>query len=414
MTIEGPESAVAGLSEVATEPVSVERATTLVREAVALDLPDSGVRLAGGGGTAVVTVTVSADTTERTIGPVPIAVRGAPGGAATPAPTTATVTVQGASNVVEALTPADILLYVEAGTASRDKPVRAESSPRYVVTLDLTDRGPAGRPGEALTRVIPIMATLFGTDGIRGEAGTPPLDPETIARVGAALVRVHGGAGRRVLIGRDTRESGTWIESALTRGLAGDGAEVDSAGVVPTPAIAYLIKAGGFDLGVVISASHNPYRDNGIKVFSGAGEKFTEAEERAVEAMVADGSWSPAASDAQARPRPDLVDRYLTHLRRVFPDAGPPPRLAPRRRLRQRRHQRTRPRRCFAISGSTSRPSGWTPTGATSTRAAGPRRWKPSRRGCRRPGPGSAWPSTATAIARCSSITAAVGSTATR
>ena len=85
VTIEGPESAVAGLSEVATEPVSVERATTLVREAVALDLPDSGVRLAGGGGTAVVTVTVSADTTERTIGPVPIAVRGAPGGAAIPA-----------------------------------------------------------------------------------------------------------------------------------------------------------------------------------------------------------------------------------------------------------------------------------------------------------------------------------------
>ena len=149
VTIEGPESAVAGLSEVTTEPVSVERATTLVREAVALDLPDSGVRLAGGGGTAVVTVTVSADTAERTIGPVPIAVRGAPGGAATPA--TATVTVQGASSVVEALTPADILLYVEAGTASRNKPVRAESSSRYVGTLDLTDRGPAGRPGEALT-----------------------------------------------------------------------------------------------------------------------------------------------------------------------------------------------------------------------------------------------------------------------
>ena len=166
------------------------------------------------------------------------------------------------------------------------------------------------------------MATLFGTDGIRGEAGTPPLDPATITRVGAALVRVHGGASRKVLIGRDTRESGPWIESALTRGLASEGAEVDSAGVVPTPAIAYLTKAGDFDLGVVISASHNPYRDNGIKVFSGAGEKFTEAEERAVEALVADGSWSPAASDAQARPRPDLVDRYLTHLRRVLPDAG--------------------------------------------------------------------------------------------
>jgi YbbR domain-containing protein len=131
VTIVGPESAVAGLSEVPTEPVSVERATTLVREAVALDVPDTGVRLEGGGGTAVVTVTVSADTTERTIGPVPIAVRGAPGGVAMPA--TATVVVQGASAVVASLTPADILLFVEAGTASRDKAVRAESSAQFVV-----------------------------------------------------------------------------------------------------------------------------------------------------------------------------------------------------------------------------------------------------------------------------------------
>src|SRR5262245_55295884 len=106
--------------------------------------------------------------------------------------------------------------------------------------------------------------TLFGTDGIRGEAGSAPLDPETIARVGAALVRVDGGPGLRVLIGRDTRESGPWIEAALTRGLSNQGALVDSAGVVPTPAVAYLTRMEGFDLGVVISASHNPYGDNGI------------------------------------------------------------------------------------------------------------------------------------------------------
>ncbi|MGE0361592.1 MAG: YbbR-like domain-containing protein [Vicinamibacterales bacterium] len=132
--IEGPESAVGVLTEVPTEPVSVERATTLVREAVALDLPESGVRLVGGAGTAVVTVTVSADTTERTITAVPIAVRGGPAGAVA-APATAAVTVQGASDVVASLTPADILLFVDvldAGVA-RDLTVHAESSPRYVV-----------------------------------------------------------------------------------------------------------------------------------------------------------------------------------------------------------------------------------------------------------------------------------------
>jgi phosphoglucosamine mutase len=172
---------------------------------------------------------------------------------------------------------------------------------------------------------------LFGTDGIRGEAGTPPLDPDTISRVGAALIRVHGapgvrepsGRGLRVLIGRDTRASGPWIEDALTRGLTSEGAEAGSVGVVPTPAVAYLTKADGFDLGVVISASHNPYRDNGIKVFSGAGEKFTEAEERAVEAMVADPSWTVAAGAVHATPRPELVRHYLAHLRRVLPAAGP-------------------------------------------------------------------------------------------
>jgi len=165
---------------------------------------------------------------------------------------------------------------------------------------------------------------LFGTDGIRGEAGRAPLDPDTIARVAAALVRAHGGRGLRVLLGRDTRESGPWIEDALTRGFASAGADVGSLGVVPTPAVAYLTRTDGFDLGVVISASHNPYRDNGLKVFSGAGEKFTAAEERAVEALVADPSWAVGeGSGRHAQPRPDLVPHYLDHLKRVLPDAGP-------------------------------------------------------------------------------------------
>src|SRR4029453_8628966 len=93
----------------------------------------------------------------------------------------------------------------------------------------------------------------------------------------------HGGTGMRVVIGRDTRESGTWIEDELARGLRSEGAMVVSAGVVPTPAIAYLARTEGFDAGIVISASHNPYEDNGIKVFGGAGTKPNEHPESAGE-----------------------------------------------------------------------------------------------------------------------------------
>ena len=125
-------------------------------------------------------------------------------------------------------------------------------------------------------------ARLFGTDGVRGHAGEYPLDPPTVRRLGAALVRGLGHAAPHVLIGRDTRESGGWIEAELAHGASGEGAEVTSAGIVPTPAVAYLTRTGTYDAGVVISASHNPYGDNGIKVFSGKGEKFTERVEREV------------------------------------------------------------------------------------------------------------------------------------
>jgi phosphoglucosamine mutase len=166
---------------------------------------------------------------------------------------------------------------------------------------------------------------LFGTDGIRGTAGTYPLDPPTVRRVGAALVRAvpreAESSGSRVLIGRDTRESGEWIEAELAHGAGGEGAQVMSAGVVPTPAIAYLTRTAGYDAGVVISASHNPFEDNGIKVFSGRGEKFTESVEREVEAIVADSSWRASEGEAGAVPRADLVGAYLDHLRAVFPEA---------------------------------------------------------------------------------------------
>jgi phosphoglucosamine mutase len=165
---------------------------------------------------------------------------------------------------------------------------------------------------------------LFGTDGVRGTAGTPPLDPPTVRRIGAALVRAlpHDTESPQLLVGRDTRESGGWIEAELAHGACGEGATVTSAGVVPTPAVAFLTRTGSYDAGVVISASHNPYEDNGIKVFSGKGEKFTEAVERDVEAIVADRSWSARGGEAGCVPRADLVDAYLDHLRAVFPEAS--------------------------------------------------------------------------------------------
>jgi phosphoglucosamine mutase len=163
---------------------------------------------------------------------------------------------------------------------------------------------------------------LFGTDGVRGVAGRYPLDRATVRRLGAALVRAlpHGAESARLLVGRDTRESGGWIEAALAHGASSEGAAVTSAGVVPTPAIAYLTRTAGYDAGVVISASHNPFEDNGIKVFSGRGEKFTERVEREVEAIVADTSWRVTDGEPGPVLRADLVDAYLDHLRAVVPE----------------------------------------------------------------------------------------------
>src|SRR5262245_27768090 len=161
---------------------------------------------------------------------------------------------------------------------------------------------------------------LFGTDGVRGTAGQFPLDPSTVRRLGAALVRaLPSPRPPRLLIGRDTRESGAWIEAELAFGAAGEGAETVSAGIVPTPAVAYLTRASDFAAGVVISASHNPFEDNGIKVFSGSGEKFTEAVERRVEEIVADPSWSARPGDAPLLANVEMVNPYLHHLQGVFP-----------------------------------------------------------------------------------------------
>jgi phosphoglucosamine mutase len=129
------------------------------------------------------------------------------------------------------------------------------------------------------------LRKLFGTDGIRGVAGEYPLDKSTVYMIGCALAHHLGGVNGqvRVVIGQDTRESSGWIADTLTAGLESAGAEVASAGVVTTPAIAYLARTEKFSAGVVISASHNPWQDNGIKIFGHDGYKLADQTELEIE-----------------------------------------------------------------------------------------------------------------------------------
>jgi phosphoglucosamine mutase len=130
--------------------------------------------------------------------------------------------------------------------------------------------------------------TLFGTDGIRGVAGEPPLDARTVAIVGACLGRqlIKSDSQARVLLGQDTRESGAWISATLAAALKETGVRVSSPGIIPTPGLAYLVVAGKYSAGVMISASHNPYEDNGIKLFGGDGYKLPDADELTLETAI--------------------------------------------------------------------------------------------------------------------------------
>jgi phosphoglucosamine mutase len=134
------------------------------------------------------------------------------------------------------------------------------------------------------------MKKLFGTDGMRGEAGAFPLDEKTIEITGRSLARQFReklGRAPRFVTGRDTRESGSWIERAIQRGFRLEGAHGESAEVITTPGVAFITRNFDFDAGVVISASHNPYQDNGIKIFSPTGKKIDEATEREIEKDIA-------------------------------------------------------------------------------------------------------------------------------
>jgi len=158
------------------------------------------------------------------------------------------------------------------------------------------------------------MGRLFGTDGVRGVAGTE-LTAELAAGLGRAAVTVLGRHGGEpvLVVGRDPRASGVWLEEALTGGIRAAGGDVILAGVEPTPAIAYMTIDLGASAGVVISASHNPAEDNGIKFFSREGRKLPDAIEDEIEAALADPA-PDAAERGDARPAGDALDRYVDHL----------------------------------------------------------------------------------------------------
>ena len=173
----------------------------------------------------------------------------------------------------------------------------------------------------------PVSLRMFGTDGVRGTPGQPPLDERTITRLGGALVRVLDDRDTTLLVARDTRESGPWIETSLARGVASEEGRLVSVGVMPTPAAALLASSQGFDAAFVISASHNPYPDNGIKVLTGEGEKASPELEARIEEVVADQSWTVKASARPSVDGRDLTDVYLTHARTVLAGVEPLPPL---------------------------------------------------------------------------------------
>jgi phosphoglucosamine mutase len=164
------------------------------------------------------------------------------------------------------------------------------------------------------------LKPLFGTDGIRGEAGEFPLDAPTVSAIGYSLAQHLSKTtdAPEIVIGRDTRESGEWLECALIDGATRAGAQCLSAGVITTPGVAFLTRQLDADAGVVISASHNPYQDNGIKIFAPSGEKMDESVERVIEADIHAGVSQEHPSAEEGPPSPEqehqLQQQYLAFL----------------------------------------------------------------------------------------------------
>jgi len=171
-----------------------------------------------------------------------------------------------------------------------------------------------------------MSRTYFGTDGVRGKVGTEPITPDFVMRLGYAAGKVLAGIRRKgverpaVLIGKDTRISGYMLESALEAGLSAAGVDVLLVGPMPTPAVAYLTRALRLSAGIVISASHNPYDDNGIKFFSGDGFKLPDATEGAIERELARPlKCMPSLRLGKARRLDDAAGRYIEFCKSAFP-----------------------------------------------------------------------------------------------
>jgi phosphoglucosamine mutase len=164
---------------------------------------------------------------------------------------------------------------------------------------------------------------LFGTDGIRGVAGQYPLDQATVRKIGSALGMVLKDSSRpaRVVLGKDTRESNEWISRALASGLAQTGAQVVDAGIITTPGVAFLTRRHEFSAGVMVSASHNPYQDNGIKIFTSAGTKLAAARELEIESLIKTMPDLPPAQEDAAQAVPGLMEGYVEYLVSLIPAA---------------------------------------------------------------------------------------------
>jgi len=171
------------------------------------------------------------------------------------------------------------------------------------------------------------MGRLFGTDGVRGVANVAPITAEMALEMGRAMAYVckrYTKSRHRIVIGKDTRVSGYMLESALTAGICSMGVDVLLVGPMPTPGIAFITRSMRADAGLVISASHNPYQDNGIKIFSRHGFKLPDAEEDEIEEMIASGrirDIRPTADDiGKAKRIDDAIGRYIVFCKNTFPE----------------------------------------------------------------------------------------------
>jgi phosphoglucosamine mutase len=169
------------------------------------------------------------------------------------------------------------------------------------------------------------MDKLFGTDGIRGEANRHPMDATTAFSVGQAVTYFLKRADHRtrMIVGKDTRISGYMLESSLQAGITSMGGDAYLVGVLPTPGIAFITERMHADAGIVISASHNPYQDNGIKIFSGNGFKLSDAQEEVIESLILGGKLPemvpPAKEIGQTKRLEDVSGRYVAFLKNTFP-----------------------------------------------------------------------------------------------